>query len=114
MPSDTTRKPITPRNASLLTRVSELINPVTGDWDVQLVQDIFWPKDANEILRIHVDVDMKDWPAWHPDAKGTFSVKSAYKVAVARRDALVGRDDSTSGSKDCGDGSFSMVQDMAA
>jgi hypothetical protein len=47
---DTTRKPITPRSASLLTRVSELINPITSDWDVQLVQDILWLEDANEIF----------------------------------------------------------------
>jgi len=69
---------------------------VTGDWDVQLVQDIFWPWDAEEILRIPIDVDMDDWPAWHFDAKGIFSVKSAYKIAVARREALAGRDASTS------------------
>jgi hypothetical protein len=50
LPRDTTRKPITPRSASLLTRVSELINPITGDWDVQLVQDILWLEDANEIF----------------------------------------------------------------
>jgi len=41
LPRGTTRKPITPRGASLLTKVSELINPVTGEWDVQLIQDIF-------------------------------------------------------------------------
>jgi hypothetical protein len=50
------RRPITPRRTSLLTRVNELIDPITGQWDVQLVQDNFWPEDANEILRIPVDV----------------------------------------------------------
>ena len=42
---------------------------------------------------------MEDWPAWHFDPKGLFSVKSAYKVAVTRRDALTGRDGSTSGNE---------------
>jgi hypothetical protein len=39
---------------------------------------------------------MDDWPAWHFDAKGIFTMKSAYKIAVARREALTGRDGSTS------------------
>ena len=42
----TTRKPITPRGSSLLTEVSEFINPVSGEWDEQLIHDLFWPKDA--------------------------------------------------------------------
>ena len=50
LPRGTTRKPITPRGASLLTKVSELINPVTGEWDVQLIQDIFWPEDVAVIM----------------------------------------------------------------
>jgi ribonuclease HI len=49
---------------------------------------------------------MEDWPAWHPVARGMFTVRSAYKVAVAKRDALMGRDDSTSGSKRCDEGDF--------
>ena len=43
-------------------------------------------EDAAEILRIPIDEQMEDWPAWHFDAKGLFSVKSAYKLAVAVRD----------------------------
>lgn len=58
-----TRKPITPRNAYFLIRVSDLINPVTGDWDIKLVQDIFWPEYADEMLQIPIGVDMEDWPA---------------------------------------------------
>jgi hypothetical protein len=50
--------------------------------------DLFWPKDAAEILRIPIDEQMEDWPAWHFDAKGLFSVKSAYKLVVAVRDNI--------------------------
>jgi hypothetical protein len=32
-----------------------------------------------------IDEHTEDWPTWHFDAKGLFSVKSAYKLAVARR-----------------------------
>jgi hypothetical protein len=39
IPRGQTRRPITPRGAVLLTKVSELIDP--GSWDVQLLNDIF-------------------------------------------------------------------------
>ena len=39
---------------------------------------------------------MEDWPAWHFDSNGLFFVKSAYKLAVARSDALAHMDASTS------------------
>jgi len=89
-----------------LTKVSELINPVTGEWDVQLIQDIFWPEDVAVIMQIPIDHDMDDLPAWHFDAKGLFSVKSAYMVAVSRRDVKAGRDASTSGSSRGDNGDF--------
>jgi hypothetical protein len=41
IPRGQTRRPITPRGAVLLTKVSELIDPGTGSWDVQLLNDIF-------------------------------------------------------------------------
>ena len=69
--------------------MDELIDPITGQWDVQLVHDTFWPEDANEVLRIPIDDRMEDWSAWHFDSKRLFSVKSSYKLVVARRDALV-------------------------
>ena len=74
------------RGSSLLTRVNELINPVTGEWDEQLIYDSFWPEDATVILQIPIDEEMDGWPAWHFDSKGLFSVKSAYKLAVAKRE----------------------------
>ena len=39
---------------------------------------------------------MEDWPTWHFDAKGRFSVKSAYKLVVARKDAQTAQDASSS------------------
>jgi hypothetical protein len=49
------RKPITPKGNSLLRYVSDLINPVTGDWDIQLVQDTFWDDDVRAILALPVN-----------------------------------------------------------
>ena len=106
LPRESTRKLATPRRSCLLTRVNQLIDPVTGEWDEQLICDNFWPEDAAEILRIPINVHMEDWPAWHFDPKGLCSVKSAYKVAVTRRDALTGRDGSTSGNPNGGGDEF--------
>ena len=69
-----------PRAGNLLTRVADLIDPGTGQWDRELVQSAFWNEDAAQILAIPVQPDMDDVPAWHFDPKGLFSVKSAYRV----------------------------------
>jgi hypothetical protein len=37
LPRGTTRMPVTPRRTSLLTKVNDLISPITDDWDVKLV-----------------------------------------------------------------------------
>jgi len=110
IPKGITRKPITPRGASLLTRVNELINPVTGEWDEQLVNDLFWPQDAEEILQIPIDEHMEDWLAWHFDATGLFSVKSAYKLAVSIRDADRGDDASSSKNEVGEEGHFNWIK----
>lgn len=96
LPRDEMRKLITVRGATILQRVSELINPTTGTWDEEMVNDIFDPEDhdifdpedADLILKLLVHVQWDDSPAWHFDSKGMFSVRSAYKVSVemARRE----------------------------
>lgn len=83
---DGTRQPSTPRGSCLLTRVSDLIDPVTMRWDEALVRDIFWPEDVPVILATPIRNDFEDYYAWHYDAKGLFSVKSAYQVYVKNKD----------------------------
>lgn len=46
IPSSHDRKIMTPRGQCLLTLVKEIINPVTGDWDEELLRDNFWPVDV--------------------------------------------------------------------
>jgi hypothetical protein len=41
IPDRITRRPITPRGQTLLRRVSELIDPVSGAWDSQLIKSVF-------------------------------------------------------------------------
>ena len=48
------RRPITPRGHTILSKVSELIDPITGDWDKALVQDVFLEEDMKHILAIPV------------------------------------------------------------
>lgn len=55
-----------------MTTVSELIDPVTGGWDEQLVRDTFWDMDANLILAIPVNGALENKAAWHFDKKANF------------------------------------------
>ena len=60
--------------------VSDLIDPVTGNWDEQLVRDTFWSEDANQSMQIPLREGVQDFIAWHYDTRGLHSVKSAYKL----------------------------------
>jgi hypothetical protein len=71
---DDALKPITPRNHNVITKVSDLINPVTGQWDEQLIRDVFMSIDAEAILATPIRDDFEDFPAWHYDSKGVFTV----------------------------------------
>jgi ribonuclease HI len=86
---DGTRQPVTPRGQCILTKVSELIEPHSGQWDEELIRDTFWEIDARVILSTPIRDDFEDFPAWHFDSRGLFSVKSAYRVYVRGRDANI-------------------------
>ena len=79
LPRGVFRRPITPRGACLLTYVSELINPSSWDWDVELVKRIFWEEDVKVILALPIHEGRDNLIAWHYDNYGRFSVDSAYK-----------------------------------
>lgn len=86
IPNKATRRPITPRGRTLLNKVSELISPVTGGWDEELIKEVFWPKDVPSILAIPIRSGFEDKVAWHFDPRGTFSTKSTYHVLEDRRE----------------------------
>jgi hypothetical protein len=56
---------------------------LTGQWGVQLVRDTFWEQDAEIIMSMPLREDYEDYPAWFLDAKGMFSIRSAYKLLAA-------------------------------
>jgi hypothetical protein len=66
----------------VISKAAELIDPVSNSWDARLVQQTFNAKEAKLIFQIPIYDYTNDCIAWHFDKKGTFSVKSAYKVAL--------------------------------
>ena len=46
IPSSPSRKVITPRAGVLITKVNELIDPITEKWDEEILRDIFRPIDV--------------------------------------------------------------------
>lgn len=54
IPRGTARRPSSHQGQSILTRVSELIDPVSGTWDKELIEGCFHPDDVHEILRIPI------------------------------------------------------------
>jgi hypothetical protein len=91
LPRGVTRRPCTPKGATILTKVSDLIDPYTGTWDKELVHDIFWEEDVKLSLAIPIKHGEEDTPAWHYDNKGIFSVKSAYHVLEDSREYEQGK-----------------------
>ena len=51
---------------------------MTGAWDEELINDLFWPVDAHQILQIPLTSGREDVVAWHHNRNGFFSVRSAY------------------------------------
>jgi hypothetical protein len=82
LPRDSSRKVKSRRGIQLLTKVAELIDPVSHTWDVQLIQQTFNEEDARTITSIPIQEGVEDLIAWHFDKKGNFSVKSAYQVVL--------------------------------
>ena len=81
IPRGISRRVISRKGNNLITHVEELINPVTNTWDLDLLNQSMVGEDVQVILRIPIHEQLDDFPAWHYDKKGLFSVKSAYKVA---------------------------------
>jgi hypothetical protein len=79
IPNSFTRKVQTSKGQCLLHTVDELINPVTGMWDEQLIRENFLQIDVERILKIPLSVHLnEDFVAWHKTNSHTFSVRSAY------------------------------------
>jgi hypothetical protein len=81
LPNSVTRKVLTPKGGIILSKVGELIHPITGMWDLQLLSDNFSQIDVNRIQAIPLSRwESEDEMAWHFSKNGMFSVKSAYHI----------------------------------
>ena len=66
IPGSPSRKMMMPRGNIVITRVSELINTESRQWDEQLLNDLFWPIDVYRILNIPLALGMMDdFVSWH-------------------------------------------------
>lgn len=73
-------KVITPRPSNFYPcRVADLINLVTGTWDVGFIESVFWEVDRARIMAIPLGkVGADDRMVWHYSKDGMFSVRSCY------------------------------------
>jgi hypothetical protein len=69
-PRLTKRRPSTSRGRAVIILVADLINPITGSLDEELVKEIFWEQDAKVILAITVHEGRLDNLVWHYERKG--------------------------------------------
>jgi ribonuclease HI len=68
-----------PRGHCILSKVAEVIDPISGQWDTEIIQSNFHQIDVNRILQIPLSIDgFDDFLAWHGTRSGRFSVRSAY------------------------------------
>ena len=63
--------------------VSELFLSGSRRWDINLINHLFYPHDADEVLKVHVQSSGKgDFIVWHCEKNGLFSIKSVYNLAL--------------------------------
>jgi hypothetical protein len=79
VPRNPSRKAIIAKGENLITKVRELIDPVTDNWDQRLIKQTFWSVDRRRIMAIPLtSFDMSNFVAWNLTETGTFLVRSAY------------------------------------
>lgn len=86
IPASPDRKILTHRGNTVISKVVELINPVTGQWDEELIRDIFNHVDVTRILQIPINFQaFDDFISWHLTSSGIFSVRTAYHEQWAHK-----------------------------
>ena len=88
LPRNTGLKISAKRHNTRLRWVSDLFLSGRKVWDENLIKYLFYPHDAEEILKIHIHAyGDGDFIAWHYEKNGLFSVKSAYNLALKLKDS---------------------------
>jgi hypothetical protein len=55
LPTKLLGRPITPSGHTMFNKVADLIDPITGQWDKELIEEIFWEEDTNISWLSHLD-----------------------------------------------------------
>ncbi|KAK6157968.1 hypothetical protein DH2020_005282 [Rehmannia glutinosa] len=64
-------------------KVNDLFIPGCREWDLELVEEIFCHRDAQQIANIPLaERAYEDTHVWHFDKKGNYTVKSGYRMAA--------------------------------
>jgi hypothetical protein len=64
--------------------VSQLIDATTATWNETLIREVFLPMEADIILSIPLCTRWHyDFWAWNFERKGSFTVRSAYRMMIA-------------------------------
>jgi hypothetical protein len=75
IPSSPDHRIISARGDVVYTRVSDLIDPITGFWDVDLLRSLFLEVDVGQILEIPLNNQgFEDFIAWNYHKNGRYSV----------------------------------------
>lgn len=92
VPGMMSRKIETPRGNVLLRTVDELIDPLTGQWDIDILESIFNPLEVRRVLQIPISPNLEDdFISWHKTKSFNFSVRSAYYLEWEHQHGRSGR-----------------------
>jgi hypothetical protein len=81
IPSSPNKRIISSRGGAVYTKVSELINPVSGQWDEELLRSLLSIVDVNRILQIPLHSrGFDDFVAWGFTKNGKYTVRSGYHL----------------------------------
>jgi hypothetical protein len=81
IPSSPDRRVISARGNTIFNKVSDLISPITGQWDLSLLESLFCPVDVGRILQIPLNNrGFEDFIAWGFSSNGKYSVRSGYHL----------------------------------
>lgn len=84
MPQHFNGRPTTPLTDQNVTQVADLIT-ASGQWNEDLVRQVFLPVDAEAILRTTIRGRGEDIWAWEPEKHGMYIVCSAYQILENQR-----------------------------
>jgi len=79
LPNHFAGRPLTPAEGQVVETVADLTTD-SGDWNEELIRDIFFPVDANAILKLPMTSRGEDFWEWEQEKHGNYSVKFAYRL----------------------------------